>query len=231
MRGKMVKLVRCICILLTFSTALMLLVPSGLAGTLLDPVLASIHPTLDQTDDTGEEYFYSVGPTTIHLYHEDSSYEDDNWLIWYVLSDLGACVVFEGSDGVSTTKTILMDGYWGLYVQSPEGNMNTQPSLNSDGCDHAMVFRHPSDPLHCIIVAFEDMDCSHWDKSFDDMVIVMNGTFPRIAPVGGIWTPLNKLQPRGPLNELQLMGPWIGLASLITVATTVVYVKRRKKEH
>ena len=41
------------------------------------------------------------------------------------------------------------------------------------------------------------------------------------APVGGVWTPVNKFE---------LLAPWIGLASLITVvAVSVGYVKRRKK--
>lgn len=45
--------------------------------------------------------------------------------------------------------------------------------------------------------------------------------YPACAPVGGVWVPINKFE---------LLAPWIGLASLITVAASVVYVKRRKKE-
>lgn len=42
------------------------------------------------------------------------------------------------------------------------------------------------------------------------------------VPVGGVWVPTNKFE---------LLAPWIGLASLITVATaSVVYVKHRKKQ-
>ena len=45
---------------------------------------------------------------------------------------------------------------------------------------------------------------------------------PLAPPVGGIWTPINKFE---------LLAPWIGLASLITVAmASVGYVKRRKKK-
>ena len=41
-------------------------------------------------------------------------------------------------------------------------------------------------------------------------------------PVGGVWVPINKYD---------LLAPWIGLASLITVAAaSVVYVKHRKKK-
>jgi len=44
-----------------------------------------------------------------------------------------------------------------------------------------------------------------------------------VLPVGGFWVPINKTE---------LLAPWIGLASLITVATaSVVYVKRRKKKN
>ena len=40
--------------------------------------------------------------------------------------------------------------------------------------------------------------------------------------VGGVWVPINKFQ---------LVAPWIGLASLLTVvAVSVVYVKHRKKQ-
>jgi len=46
------------------------------------------------------------------------------------------------------------------------------------------------------------------------------GSCPR--PVGGVWVPI---------NNTELLAPWIGLASLITVATvSVVYVKHRKKK-
>jgi len=42
------------------------------------------------------------------------------------------------------------------------------------------------------------------------------------APVGGFWVPINKTE---------LLAPWIGLASLITVAAaSVVYVKHKKKQ-
>jgi len=41
-------------------------------------------------------------------------------------------------------------------------------------------------------------------------------------PVGGLWVPINKFE---------LLAPWIGLASLITMVTiSVVYVKHRKKQ-
>ena len=43
-----------------------------------------------------------------------------------------------------------------------------------------------------------------------------------LEPVGGVWTSINKLE---------LLAPWLGLASLITVATiSVVYIKYRKKK-
>ena len=42
-----------------------------------------------------------------------------------------------------------------------------------------------------------------------------------LPPVGGVWVPINKFE---------LIAPWIGLASLITVAAvSIVYVKYRKK--
>jgi len=46
----------------------------------------------------------------------------------------------------------------------------------------------------------------------------------RLPPVGGVWIPINKFE---------LLAPWIGLVSVIasTVAASVVYVKRRKKEY
>lgn len=55
---------------------------------------------------------------------------------------------------------------------------------------------------------------------FDDMkVFEVSGTSP---PVGGEWVPVDKLQ---------LLAPWISLASLMTLAvSSVVYVKRRKKQ-
>ena len=45
---------------------------------------------------------------------------------------------------------------------------------------------------------------------------------PPAPPVGGFWVPINKTA---------LIAPWIGLASLVTVAAaSIVYVKRRKKQ-
>jgi len=42
------------------------------------------------------------------------------------------------------------------------------------------------------------------------------------VPVGGVWTPINKLE---------LLAPYIGLASLITIAAiSIVFVKYRKKK-
>jgi PKD repeat protein len=45
---------------------------------------------------------------------------------------------------------------------------------------------------------------------------------PLPPPVGGVWVPINKFQ---------LLAPWIGLASVITLAAvSIVYVKHRKKQ-
>jgi hypothetical protein len=45
---------------------------------------------------------------------------------------------------------------------------------------------------------------------------------PPPPPVGGVWVPINKFQ---------LLAPWIGLASLMTIATaSIIYVKHRKKQ-
>ena len=47
--------------------------------------------------------------------------------------------------------------------------------------------------------------------------------FLPVAPVGGVWVPINKFE---------LLAPWITLASLITVViVSVVYVKHRRKKH
>lgn len=43
-----------------------------------------------------------------------------------------------------------------------------------------------------------------------------------VAPVGGVWVPINKFD---------LLAPWVTLASLMTVATvSVVYIKHKKKQ-
>jgi len=44
---------------------------------------------------------------------------------------------------------------------------------------------------------------------------------PEQDTVGGVWIPINKTA---------LLAPWIGLASLITVAASIVYVKHRNKK-
>ena len=55
-----------------------------------------------------------------------------------------------------------------------------------------------------------------------DIVYCITGPPPPPRPVGGVWVPINKLE---------LLAPWIGLASLITVASvSIVYVKRKKKQ-
>ena len=63
-----------------------------------------------------------------------------------------------------------------------------------------------------------------WGKvaeSVEFATFILNQLPP--IPVGGIWIPINKTE---------LLAPWIGLASLMTVATaSVVYVKHRKKKH
>jgi len=60
------------------------------------------------------------------------------------------------------------------------------------------------------------------DGQSDGTVPFDSPTLTRSPPVGGAWTSINKFE---------LLAPWIGLASLITVATaSVVYVKRRKKK-
>ena len=68
--------------------------------------------------------------------------------------------------------------------------------------------------------AYHKMWYSGKDSTTSDYAIGY-ANLPAPPPVGGVWVPINKTE---------LLAPWIGLASLITVAAvSVVYVKRRKK--
>lgn len=59
-------------------------------------------------------------------------------------------------------------------------------------------------------------DCLVW------IAQVFSVTTPSPSPVGGVWVPINKFE---------LLGSWIGLASLITVTVaSIVYIKHRKKQ-
>ena len=58
----------------------------------------------------------------------------------------------------------------------------------------------------------DNVDYDPWETSY-----------PACVPVGGVWTPINKFE---------LLAPYLGLASLIAVATvSIVYVKRRKNRN
>ena len=61
---------------------------------------------------------------------------------------------------------------------------------------------------------------SGWDTAWMYEQVYTLATLP--SPVGGIWVPINKFE---------LLAPYLGLASLITIATlSIVYVKYRKQK-
>lgn len=73
-----------------------------------------------------------------------------------------------------------------------------------------------------------DVDTTHtmkcWATTVDwiKVIITYKTSAPSTQAVGGVWAPINKSE---------LLAPWIGLASLITVAAvSIVYVKHKKKE-
>jgi len=65
------------------------------------------------------------------------------------------------------------------------------------------------------ITVFTTLTAGEYDSTWDA------GLRKAPPPVGGVWAPINKFE---------LLTPWITLASLITVAASIVYVKHRRKQ-
>lgn len=141
-------------------------------------------------------------------------------------------------EGVYVTKVCVLK-VGGLYVMwygagaPTDANKGIGAAYSTDGISWT---RYPDNPI------FHVNDGKAWrdDRTYTPWVIYDEGMYkmwftgksktpsnyaigyayiPR--PVGGIWVPINKFE---------LLAPWIGLASLITVATaSVIYVKHRKE--
>jgi len=93
------------------------------------------------------------------------------------------------------------DGNWNTIELTPAG----------------MTFTFPADTCVQVYYGLYGYGATH-SVAFNDIIV----TGALCEAVGGEWVAINKFE---------LLAPWIGLASLITVATaSIVYVKHKKKQ-
>lgn len=130
---------------------------------------------------------------------------------------LNLCYIYSGSNNPEMTdisircSTITGNGNFGVQVWSWWVPMTiTETFLAEDNW-----WGHTSGPSGVGPgsgdAVSDNVDFEPWARSY-----------PPCAPVGGLWIPINKTG---------MLAPWIGLASLITVATvSLAYIKRRKKQ-
>jgi len=110
-----------------------------------------------------------------------------------------------------TTST----GHIYYELKIPLARLNVDPGDTTKYLMHVRDFPAKDLNYHPDVTSWSPYDERN---QFGDLTLSQ----PPKPPVGGIWVPINKTE---------LLAPWIGLASLITVAAvSVVYVRRRKKQ-
>ena len=158
----------------------------------------------DEADDPPHAYVYSIDAKTGTL----------NWQHDIV-----------GKEAYTAARTpaivdVDKDGILDVIICSHDGNVY---ALKGTDGSEIWTYNYGSDTGSAPAIADIDgntvMDIVFAAR---DTVFVLTGPPPPPPPVGGVWVPINKFD---------LMAPWIGLASLMTVvAASVVYVKHRKKK-
>ena len=108
-----------------------------------------------------------------------------------------------GLNGDGTVVTYSRDGHIFMH------NMVSETQLTDGSFDDRWP-RISGDGNTIVFVSNRD------NPDYDIFMLQLKG------PVGGVWVPINRFE---------LLAPWIGLASLITIATvSVFYIKYRKKK-
>ena len=204
--------------------------------TCISVAQAGSEPTLDEIlDHFGfinrtpiDQETFRPGAYEITLYAEFAGYHLENNLSWYAVGSNNYMPIFKGSDGnfgyvnPPITKSFTTTSQFGLSLWSPDGGgirWFTEKSLNPDGEKHAVIYQSLDDP-NLFFIGFENLDGGHSDWDYNDMVVSLKF----LPSVGGVWIPINKFQ---------LLAPWIGLVSLMTLTTVVgisAIIKHGKKE-
>jgi parallel beta-helix repeat protein len=100
---------------------------------------------------------------------------------------------------------LLEGNYWSDYCGKDDGSGSGKHSIAGDGIGDTLI-PHPD-----------------IDYDFYPLMKPWSPQPPSTPPVGGEWVPINKLQ---------LLTPWIGLLSLMTVLTmSLVYVRRKRRQN
>jgi hypothetical protein len=148
----------------------------------------------------------SASSTPNRIYRNDIYNNDIGIMIWSTCPSIDLSPYSPGPPEVKCNN-IYNNPTWGLR------NVDTDPAYLIDA--ERNWWGAPSGPSGAGPGSGDavstNVDFDPWERSY-----------PACAPVGGLWVPINKLE---------LIAPWIGLASLITVAAvSIVYVKHRKKQ-
>jgi uncharacterized repeat protein (TIGR01451 family) len=159
-----------------------------------------LHPKIDVAKS---------GPTFAH--------EGDHITYDITVTNTGDCPLYS----VSVTDTLL----GGLTAYLPD------TTLDVDEVDQFTVnyiVPHPSTVISNTVTAYGSDILGGVKGTVSDSA---SSTVTVTAPppsVGGEWAPI-MLRALSPVNTLQLLAPWIGLASTIAIAATFVAIRRIKK--
>jgi hypothetical protein len=163
-----------------------------------EPSLIEIFNYLGFTNvsETSVEIF-SAGTYNITLYAEFAGYCDENELSYYEVGTSIFNVIFTGPEGGSgylsppATKTFTADYQFGLSMLSPGPyRYFTETSENSDGEQHAKVYRNLDDP-NMFLIGFENQ-YGAGDRDYNDLVFSLECAHDLTisAGVGGATSPV-----------------------------------------
>jgi len=194
------------------------------------PLIDILTTTLgfDVAETTVETFV--AGRYEITLYAEYASYCHENTLSWYEVGTSDFNLIFEGPEGAvdsgmvdpPLTRSFTICSEFGLSLWSPDQGGHrffTETHLNPDApVKHAMVYQNLDDPT-MFLIGFENLE-GGGDFDYNDMVLSLKRG---PLPVGGVWSPVNRVC---------MLTPYIGLVSMIlsVAAVSGIVVKRIKKK-
>ncbi len=144
--------------------------------------------TWTEIDDPG---YFTMAPgadkATFTLVFEEAAFAGENTFGYYHEGQAGV-ELFSGPDYPIDAEMEHIDGQFGFYISTPEGDGHTyysDVSMNEDGYDHFKVLQDDNDPDR-LKLKIEDLLQPGWDTDHNDMVIVVKNVNAVPIP-GAVW--------------------------------------------
>ena len=218
------------------------------------PVAYAVTPIDDDNNPVGEDDLYEVINTMMGTSFTSSDQlgiyeiECDDWWdewdgdititatyagqdqdLWWENSTSSGHILSRSTDGYDYTDVVFVTTGGDFYFKDiTNGNTwYSRDDLNADGETHMVTYDMRAYEFHTFICAFEDVS-GLGDQDYNDLVFKITNAAPTCTFPGGAGVSVGGSASMA--NKIELLAPWIGLATLILFSIGIFTSGRFRKK-